>query len=52
MSVLCFHSVVKCFPVLGAFAKLRKATISVAMSVSDCPSARMEQLSSHWTDCD
>jgi len=29
---------------LGAFAKLRKATISFGMSV------RMEQLGSHWTD--
>jgi hypothetical protein len=29
---------------LGAFAKLRKATISFVMSV------RMEQLESHWTD--
>jgi hypothetical protein len=38
--------------VLGAFAKLRKATISFAMSVrpSVRPSVRMEQLSSHWTD--
>jgi len=30
--------------ILGAFAKLRKATISFVMSV------RMEQLGSHWTD--
>ena len=35
---------------LGAFAKLRKARISVVMSV--CPSVRMEQLGSHWTDFD
>jgi hypothetical protein len=34
--------------VLGAFAKLRKATVSFVMSV--CLSARMEQLGSHWTD--
>jgi hypothetical protein len=40
---------------LGAFAKLRKATISFVMSVhpSACPPARprirMEQLGSHWT---
>ena len=34
--------------VLGAFAKLRKATISFVMSVR--PSARIEQLGSHWTD--
>jgi hypothetical protein len=33
---------------LGASAKLRKATISFVMSV--CPSARVEQLGSHWTD--
>ena len=37
--------------VLGAFTKLRKATISFVMSVG--PSVRMEQLgSSHWTDFD
>ena len=34
---------------LHAFAKLRKATISFVMYV--CPSVRMEQLASHWTDC-
>jgi hypothetical protein len=33
---------------LGAFAKLRKATISFVMSI--CPSVRMEQPGSHWTD--
>ena len=33
---------------LGAFAKLRKATVSFVMSF--CPSARMEQLGSHGTD--
>jgi hypothetical protein len=33
---------------LGAFAKLRKATISFVMSV--CLSDRMEELGSHWTD--
>ena len=33
---------------LEAFAKLRKATISVVMSVR--PFVRMEQLGSHWTD--
>jgi hypothetical protein len=32
--------------VLGAFAKLRRATISFVMSV------RMEQLGSHWVDFD
>jgi hypothetical protein len=40
---------VKEFPILlGAFAKLRKATISFVMSVR--PSVSMEQLGSHWTD--
>ena len=34
--------------VLGAFARLRKATFSVIRCV--CWSARMEQLSFHWTD--
>jgi hypothetical protein len=33
---------------LGAFAKLRKATISCFMSVR--PFARVEQIGSHWTD--
>jgi hypothetical protein len=33
---------------LGAFAKLRKATVSFVMSVR--LSVRMEQLGSHWTD--
>jgi hypothetical protein len=33
---------------LEVFANLRKATISFIMSV--CPSVRMEQLDSHWTD--
>ena len=32
----------------GAFAKLRKATISFVISVR--PSVRMERLGSHWTD--
>jgi hypothetical protein len=37
------------FPLfLGAFAKLRKATIRFVMSVR--PSVLMEQLGSHWTD--
>jgi hypothetical protein len=34
--------------VVDAFAKLRKATISFAMSV--CPSVCMELLGSHWMD--
>ena len=38
------------FTVLGAFAKLRKATVSLVMFVH--PSVRMEQLDSHWTDFD
>ena len=33
---------------LGAFAKMRKVTISFVMSVH--PSVRMKQLGSHWTD--
>jgi hypothetical protein len=33
---------------LGSFAKLRKLTISIALSVR--LSVRMEQLGSHWTD--
>ena len=36
--------------VLGAFATLRKATISFITSV--CLSVRMEQLGSHWTHFD
>ena len=35
---------------LGAFAVLRKATISFGMCLSVCPSFRMEQLGPHWTD--
>jgi hypothetical protein len=37
---------------LGAFAKLRKATISFVMSIrlSVRPSFSMEQHGSHWTD--
>jgi hypothetical protein len=34
--------------VLGAFAKLRKATVRFVMLVR--PSVRMEQLGFHWTD--
>jgi hypothetical protein len=47
---LLFHGMSGAFPiqvesvVLGAFAKLREATISFVMSV------RMEQLGSDWTD--
>jgi len=33
----------------GAFAKLPKATIA-SSSLSTCPSVRMEQLGSNWTD--
>jgi len=39
----------KFFTILGAFTKLRKATISFVMSV--CLSVRMEQLGYHWTEC-
>ena len=37
---------------LGAFAKLRKVTVSFVMSVCPtvCVSVRVEQLGSHWTD--
>jgi len=50
------HSKPKRLSLLGAFAKLRKATVSFVMSV--CPSVlppvcmpvRMEQLDSQWTD--
>jgi len=33
---------------LGAFPKLRKVAVSFVLSV--CPSVRVEQLGSHWTD--
>ena len=36
--------------ILGAFAKLQKATISFVMSVR--LSVHMKQLGSHWTDFD
>jgi hypothetical protein len=35
---------------VGAFAMLRKATVTFVMSV--CPSVRVEQLLSPWTDFD
>jgi len=34
---------------LSAFAELRKGTIDFVMPV--CPSVRMEQLCSRWTNC-
>ena len=39
---------------LGAFAQLRKATLSFVMTVraSVCHSVRMKQLGFHWTDFD
>jgi hypothetical protein len=37
-----------CNSFLGAFAKLRKVTISFVMSV--CPYVETERLGSHWTD--
>ena len=37
--------------IFGSFAKLRKATISfVNVCLFFLPSARMEQLDSHWQD--
>ena len=38
------------FAFLGAFAKLRRATISFFMSALSVPSVRMEQFGSHETD--
>jgi hypothetical protein len=40
-----------CHGFLGAFTKLRKATVNLVMSVCQhaCPSARMEQLCYHWS---
>jgi hypothetical protein len=55
----CFHAgrlhiadVLQLQDFLGAFARLKKATIRYVMSVylSVCPSVRMEQLGSHSTD--
>lgn len=44
---------VKCLPSVGAWAKLRNATISYVMFVflSIRSSVRMEQFVSLWTDC-
>ena len=42
-----YRTSLRSLAVLGAFAKLRKATISFVMSVR--PSVRMEQLGSRWT---
>ena len=36
--------------ILGAFAKLREATLSFIIPVPVCPSVRIEQLGSYWTD--
>jgi hypothetical protein len=41
---------IKGFQFLGAFTKLRKATISFVMSVR--PSVCMKELGFHWTDFD
>jgi len=38
------------FPFLGAFAKLRKATIVMSVCPSVRPSLRMKKLGSHWTE--
>ena len=40
----------KYYSILGAFAKLRKVTVSFVMSVCPSMSFRMEQLGFHWTD--
>jgi len=45
--VLTFFKLAEMDVVLGAFANLRKATISFVMSV--CLPLRMEQLGCHWT---
>jgi hypothetical protein len=45
-----FHAEGQSQQFLGAFAKLRKATISVVMSA--CLSVRMGQLGFHWTELD
>ena len=42
------HAVRNLSPFLGAFEKLREATINFVTSVR--PSVHMEQLGSHWTD--
>ena len=55
-TILLVHKLLHLF--LGAFTKLRKATINFVMTLcpsavcflSVCPSVGMEQLSSHWTD--
>jgi hypothetical protein len=46
--LVCVHSLAGTTKFLGSFAKLRKATTTFVMSV--CPSVRMEQLGSYWTD--
>jgi hypothetical protein len=54
--MLCFHFTQLLHtgigPILGAFAKLRKANISIIISVRlyAVPAARMEQFGYHWTD--
>jgi len=47
---MCNKDVVVAFfgTVLGVLTKLREVTISFVVFV--CPSVRMEQLCSHWTD--
>ena len=49
-SLLEMYTISLILPFLGAFAKLRKATISFVLSVR--LSVRMEQLGSHWTEFD
>jgi len=53
INVIIWNTVVFCiYEFLGAFAKLRKVTISFVMPVrlSLCSSFPMEQLGSQWTD--
>jgi hypothetical protein len=45
---MCLTELLTATTILGAFAELRKATISFVMSV--LPSVHVEQLDSYWTD--
>jgi len=51
-SAVSHNDIIQSLMILGAFAKLRKVTISFVVSVClfVCPSARTEQVGSHWTD--
>jgi hypothetical protein len=48
LEIITYVNSLSTFTFLGAFAKLRKGTISFVMSVRQ--SVRMEQLGSHYTD--